>query len=359
MEEPETRSLQQREATTTISEEDPLLSSESKDDPELYLNQDGDKVSSENLESEISYRSSKRPSNDSILVRETKEGNFFGTKENDRMWLNQDIWGFSLSVFLWVILLYAEGVFVYFTFVVEEFRELNGVIYSILIALTLITHLRVMLTDPGSVPKDAEPLVKKRHPLPGSQVEVICGRCDAFRPPRAHHCMTCGRCIVRMDHHCAWVNNCVGVKNQKHFIAFLLYLHITSLYCIIFMTYHIIICKHRWCNDFGDTAWYMLWSITVMSFFAALFTFFMLLSQVHAMATGLGAVDRLMRKHYTKFSTQRALDQILVHPLNFKDICGIEPFLLWGCPTTVHFEDEQQTLGYKSAKIEKAMIKRV
>lgn len=32
-----------------------------------------------------------------------------------------------------------------------------------------------------------------------------CPKCDAARPPRAHHCAICDRCVMGMDHHCPWV----------------------------------------------------------------------------------------------------------------------------------------------------------
>ncbi|KAF2838286.1 zf-DHHC-domain-containing protein [Patellaria atrata CBS 101060] len=57
-----------------------------------------------------------------------------------------------------------------------------------------------------------------------------CKKCQCNKPDRAHHCSTCGKCVLKMDHHCPWLATCVGLRNHKAFLLFLIY---TSLFCIV------------------------------------------------------------------------------------------------------------------------------
>ncbi|XP_071444110.1 palmitoyltransferase ZDHHC15B isoform X2 [Hetaerina americana] len=57
----------------------------------------------------------------------------------------------------------------------------------------------------------------------------FCDKCWHVKPDRAHHCSVCGECVLKMDHHCPWVNNCVAYTNYKFFVLFLAY---ALLYCL-------------------------------------------------------------------------------------------------------------------------------
>ena len=57
-----------------------------------------------------------------------------------------------------------------------------------------------------------------------------CRKCKSGKPPRTHHCSVCRQCVMKMDHHCPWVNNCVGFYNYKYFCLFLLYTAVGCAY---------------------------------------------------------------------------------------------------------------------------------
>ncbi|MBV95862.1 Palmitoyltransferase ZDHHC23, partial [Eschrichtius robustus] len=67
---------------------------------------------------------------------------------------------------------------------------------------------------------------------PATGKEDWCAKCRLVRPARAWHCRICGFCVRRMDHHCVWINSCVGESNHQAFMLALLIFLLTSVYGI-------------------------------------------------------------------------------------------------------------------------------
>ncbi|CAM4623070.1 palmitoyltransferase ZDHHC3-like [Lepidochelys kempii] len=115
----------------------------------------------------------------------------------------------------------------------------HAVMFNLIVLLLLACHTRAVFADPGMVPlpDTAIDFSDLRGNMPhknerSNEDWTVCNRCETYRPPRAHHCRICHRCVRRMDHHCPWINNCVGELNQKYFIQFLFYTGLASLYAM-------------------------------------------------------------------------------------------------------------------------------
>ena len=155
------------------------------------------------------------------------------------VWCNRDPCGIITAAFTWVILAYAD--FTIAAFILQPWHSLptataafHFAVFNLLVALAVSSHVRTMTTDPGAIPYHTTPLSLPPAPQP-SQPHLpavpSCGQCSfSYKPERAHHCSVCRRCVYKMDHHCPWVNNCVGIGNQKFFVLFCFYVFLCCVH---------------------------------------------------------------------------------------------------------------------------------
>ncbi|KAL3517330.1 hypothetical protein ACH5RR_024232 [Cinchona calisaya] len=122
------------------------------------------------------------------------------------------------------------------------------ILFHFVLVLLTWSYIMVVFRDPGSVPDNwklvpAEDFEEGNSTtIPrnvGSEISAstlsssdatetrpavpYCNHCQNGKPPRCHHCSICNRCVLKMDHHCIWVVNCVGARNYKFFLLFVFY----------------------------------------------------------------------------------------------------------------------------------------
>ncbi|CAL8142566.1 unnamed protein product [Orchesella dallaii] len=125
----------------------------------------------------------------------------------------------------------------------DSIERLSGgpfVFYTglILSFFSILTFIRLGITDPGVVPKNysLQELVietadfRARHPH--LRFYKYCQKCRAYRPPRTYHCSRCQVCIRQQDLHLFPGGICVGERNRRAYFFTVIFQTLLGFYLI-------------------------------------------------------------------------------------------------------------------------------
>ncbi|KAF4696985.1 Palmitoyltransferase zdhhc14 [Perkinsus olseni] len=109
------------------------------------------------------------------------------------------------------------------------------VVTVVLFAMTMSSLLLAAYTDPGIMPRrallDAMYQAGSSAALPDGDIDAegahsrgtfrYCGTCQMYRDATTtSHCRVCDNCVLGFDHHCVFLNNCIGGRNYPFFMVF-------------------------------------------------------------------------------------------------------------------------------------------
>ena len=76
-----------------------------------------------------------------------------------------------------------------------------------------------MLKDPGYINKQGIEFISLLKVFDGSS---LCPLCEIIKTGRSRHCTQCDKCIERFDHHCPWLNTCIGLHNHNLYLVYVI-----------------------------------------------------------------------------------------------------------------------------------------
>ena len=80
------------------------------------------------------------------------------------------------------------------------FHTFNGIF---LLSNILFNYICAVTTSPGHPQPELADVIEEGNVYNFKH----CKKCNLPKPPRAHHCSICKRCVLRMDHHCPYISN--------------------------------------------------------------------------------------------------------------------------------------------------------
>jgi palmitoyltransferase len=107
----------------------------------------------------------------------------------------------------------------------NPWQWLNIVLSSLAILPFLVVFIILTFIDPAEdevINKSHGPRTDfDRREYPHVITELYCHVCSVHVTEKAKHCSSCNKCVYSFDHHCIWLNTCIGGKNYRLFLLML------------------------------------------------------------------------------------------------------------------------------------------
>jgi len=282
-----------------------------------------------------------------------------GTQVQHTQWMHKDVCGvFTATMSQWLIM---GAIYIVNVHVLDPWMGYSTIglahraLFTGLLAMGALSHWRAMTTDPGTVPPNAMPLAGQlQEDMEKGSPPRKCRRSGIYKPPRAHYDSEIRRVVMHMDHHCPWVNNCVGMANHKYFVLFCAYVFLGSLYALALLVVRSIQCglfkKARtfqppeWCDDkssTGGVAFLMRILLLIESCLFGLFTLVMFFETVCSLMSGETYIDQLQSRHQKKAAKTRTSFQ------NLQQVFGNNALWQWALPVAPWWRDQDERYPYQ------------
>ncbi|CAF0957976.1 unnamed protein product [Adineta ricciae] len=204
-------------------------------------------------------------------------------------------WGVVAGVLSLIVVLAGLHIGWDFPILIRNRHYYFPILLSLALFYTVVNYLFAALHDPGVIPRpDADEVlrIEKEHNIqtdlngkyfpsvpPPTTVLVrnfpysssYCYTCRTYRLPRVSHCSVCNVCVQNFDHHCPWINNCVGLLNYRYFCNFVLS---CSILCLFGLIDSGVAAYLRWDLYKDNPGVYVAYNIP--SFFIAVVAFFLM-----------------------------------------------------------------------------------
>jgi ribosomal protein L40E len=124
----------------------------------------------------------------------------------------------------------------------------------------------------------------------------FCAHCGIKRPQRAHHCRVCGTCSLRMDHHCIWLKNCIGLRNYKPFFLFVWYYWFGCIAYDVMFVYYCFFQSTEFIESW--VLWFLFYLHCIVCLIFLIFVTVLLKMQIGYMTNNATTLESLFNERY-------------------------------------------------------------